>query len=370
MELKLKVSKLKEYFNILSSIKQSNTLPILEYTLIEVKDNKITYINTNLENTIKITDDYENEDIEFLIETQKIKQLLSNINSEEIIFDISKDKIEIIDAFDSYKFPINNISEFPINPKFDKEEIKTLTIQGTELRKALYKTINFTSNDDLRPIMTGILFKEEDSKINIVSTDAHALGKYVTDIEIDEGFNTVINKELAKTLLKTKYSDIFHFFSNEKYTVLSYDNVKIFSTNIEGKYPNYNSVIPKKENFKANPIIDKEDFINALKKVDISANKAAHTTLLTFKEDSFFINTENIDFGESSKVKLACNNIPEEKIIIGINNNILMTGLNTFNSDNIKLNIIDPTKAMVIEPVDSDEDYIFLIMPLMISNND
>jgi DNA polymerase-3 subunit beta len=154
----------------------------------------------------------------------------------------------------------------------------------------------------------------------------------------------------------------------ESNACFTFDGVTIMCRLIEGKYPNYEAVIPKE-----NPnrmVINRLDYLQAIRRVSIFANKTTHQVRLKIAGSELHVSAEDLDFANEATERLSCSYTGED-IEIGFNSRFLMDMLNNINSTEVSLELSAPNRAGIIRPTDSDdagEDLLMLVMPVMLSN--
>ena len=237
------------------------------------------------------------------------------------------------------------------------------------MSKAINKTLFATSNDELRPAMTGVYVSMDFNKLIFVSTDAHKLVRYTfTSVQSEVATSFIIPKK-ALNLLKNALPE-------EGEVEMAFDKANAFFTFadthlvcrlIDARYPDYNAVIPVD-----NPntlSIKRTDLLNSLKRIAIYANKTTNQVILDIAPDSLTVSAQDLDFSNEANEQLACN-YEGSPITIGFNAKFLIEMLNVLQSDDVKLELSTPSRAGILLPVEETEgeDILMLVMPVMLSN--
>ena len=244
-------------------------------------------------------------------------------------------------------------------------------LNGAILATAISKTIFAAGNDDLRPVMSGVFFQFSPENLTFVATDAHKLVKYTrTDVSADEVAEFIMPKKplnllksmgsYADSLVTIEYND-----SNAHFT---FDNVSLMCRLIEGKYPNYEAVIPKENPNKLT--VGRQDLLNSIKRVSIFANKATNQVRLKISGSELHISAEDLDFANAANERLTCSYAGED-MEIGFNSRFIIDMLGNISSDNIIIEMSAPNRAGIILPEeqeDNGEDMLMLVMPVMLNN--
>jgi DNA polymerase-3 subunit beta len=242
-------------------------------------------------------------------------------------------------------------------------------IDANALISAINRTLFAAGNDDLRPVMSGIFFEFYAESVRFVATDAHRLVRYArTDVQASSTAQFIVPKKPLNLLknaashaetVKMTYTD-----SNARF---EFDEVTIVCRLIEGKYPNYEAVIPKE-----NPnrmVINRQDFLQAIRRVSIFANKTTHQVRLKLAGSELVVSAEDLDFANEANERLNCSYSGED-MEIGFNSRFLMDMLNNLSSPEISLEMSAPNRAGIIKPTEAEEageDVLMLVMPVMLN---
>ena len=219
--------------------------------------------------------------------------------------------------------------------------------------------------------MSGVFFQLTSSNFTFVATDAHKLVKYSrNDLKSENTTEFIMPKkplQILKGILQNLKDNIKIDF-NENNVQLSFETTKINCRLVEGKYPNYEVVIPKENPNVMN--INRETFLNSVRRVSIFSNKTTHQVRLKITGSELNIFAEDIDFNNKADERLSCDYHGED-IQIGFNSRFLVEMLSNISSDEISFSFSSPNKAGIIQPIVDkgtiDEETIMLIMPVMLN---
>src|SRR5215212_1993325 len=198
---------LKQLQHISGVINANTVLPILEDFLFEVEKNKLTVVATDLETVMRVQMDIEAKDSgKVCIPARILMDSLKNIADQPLTFNIDKNfAIEITSDNGKYKVMGENPDNFPKEPAAD--DTTSFTMTAISLVTAINKTLFATSNDDLRPAMTGVFFELSKEALQFVATDAHRLVRYRrTDADCSKADNFIVPKK-PLSLLKNVLPD-------------------------------------------------------------------------------------------------------------------------------------------------------------------
>jgi DNA polymerase-3 subunit beta len=350
----------------------SNTLPILDNFLFEVDNKQLTVTASDLETTITATMAVEAKDKgSVAIPARLLLDTLKAFPEQPLTFTIDGKHhgVEISSDQGKYKMTGFNGTEFPKSPVL--EDATTLTLPAGILATAINKTIFATGNDDLRPVMSGIFFELTEEDIRLVATDAHKLVRYKrTDIQAPKTASFIVPKKplnLLKNTLGGTNADVSVEF-NENNAAFRFDNTVLVCRLIDGKYPNYEAVIPKTNPNKLT--IDRATFLSSIRRVSIFSNKTTHQVRLHINGSQLTISAEDLDFANEAKESLTCSYEGEE-ITIGFNSRFLMDMLNNLDNEHVVLEMSAPNRAGILLPGESGEvgeDVLMLVMPVMLNN--
>lgn len=363
-------SLLQKHLQMISGvINSTNTMPILDNFLFELDNNQLKITGSDLETTISTTLSVESSDVESICVPSKILlDTLKTFPDQPLTF-LKKEsnQLEIISEQGNYELAYLESDDFPEVQEL--EDISKVLISSDILVEAINKTIFSTSNDDHRPVMTGVFFQWNGNNCKFVATDAHRLVRYTrTDVESDNGSDFIMPKK-PLTLIKNIFpaGEEVKVEFNETNTRFTVDNIILTCRLIDGKYPAYDAVIPKE-----NPnvlTINRQLFLNSLRRVAIFANKSTYQVRLSLVGNKLEISAEDVDFANKANEVLPCDYNGED-MDIGFNAKFLSEMISNLQSEDITLSMSEPKRAGIIEPLDGLEDgerILMLVMPLMLS---
>lgn len=366
-------SNLLKQLQIISGVlNSSNTLPILDNFLFDIKDGVLTIVGSDLETTMSISMPVEaKENGAVAIPAKLLLDTLKSFPDQPLTFSVNKDNfgIEIVSDYGKYKLTGHNADEFPTTPEV--EQSSSLTLAADVLERAFNKTLFATGNDELRPVMSGVYCELGEDNITFVSTDAHKLVRYRRSDAKANGSSTFILPKKPLNLLKSslggKTENVTIEYNNSN-AFFQYDNVKLTCRLIEGKYPNYEAVIPKNNPNKLT--IDKNAFLGSIKRVSNFSNKTTHQVRLRITGSDLQVLAEDLDFSNEANERLTCQ-YEGTDMEIGFNSRFLIEMLNNMDTPQINIEMSAPNRAGIILPADAenkDEDILMLVMPVMLNN--
>ena len=355
-------------------INSSNTLPILDNFLFEINNNILVLSSSDLESTMTSQIEIESTSTDKIAISAKLLTDILKTFSEQPLTFIKTDNntIEISASNGKYSLAYLNGDEFP--KQVEILDAHETVINGSDLGNAINSTIFASGTDDLRPVMSGVFFQFNSESLKFVATDAHKLVKFeTTEYTASEVSEFIMPKkplQILKGILQTVDSDltIQHNDSNAKFI---FDKSSITCRLIDGKFPNYEAVIPKD-----NPnvlTIDRQLFLNSARRVSIFSNKTTNQVRLKLAGSLLNISAEDFDFSNKADENLECQYSGDD-IQIGFNSKFLIEMLNNLDSDMITLSMSHPNRAGIIRPLiesgESKESITMLVMPVMLNDND
>lgn len=367
--------KLHKHLQVLSGVlNNSNTLPILDNFLFELTPNKAVISASDLETTMiteleVMTEDEGNVAIaaKLLIDTLKgfgsaSIPLTFKVDEESLAVEITSDQ-------GKYKLPGANGNEFPKAP--DIEAANEFTIDGGTLSTAINRTLFAAGNDDLRPVMSGLFFELHEEKMHFVATDAHRLVRYTReDVKAGTAGSFIIPKKplnLLKNTAAGASSDVTVRY-NESNVYFSFDEIRLMCRLIDGKYPNYEAVIPDDNPNKLT--VNRDQLTQSIRRVSLFANKTTHQVRLKIAGSELHVSAEDLDFANSAIERMSCNYTGED-MEIGFNSRFILDMLNNVSTDEVVIELSAPNRAGILVPGEREEegeDILMLVMPVMLNS--
>lgn len=367
--------KLYKHLQILSGVlNSSNTLPILDNFLFEFAPGKATISASDLETTMTTELEVMTEDESSVaIPAKLLIDTLKSFGGSSIPLTFKIDEqtltVEVTSDQGKYKLAGANGTEFPKAPEVSAD--KKLTMEGSILSSAINRSLFAAGNDDLRPVMSGLFFEIHEDKTHFVATDAHRLVRCTReDVSSDATGSFIVPKKplnLLKNIVMTAQSPVEIRFTDSN-AHFSFDNVKLMCRLIDGKYPNYEAVIPKENPNKLT--VNRDQLAQSIRRVSLFANKTTHQVRLKIAGSELHISAEDLDFSNSAIERMACN-YEGEDMEIGFNSRFILDILNNLATDEVIIELSAPNRAGIILPAEREEegeDILMLVMPVMLNN--
>lgn len=362
---------LKQLSAINGVITTNPVVPILENFLFEIEDGELTITASDLQTSMITSLQVEaKESGSIAVPAKILMETLRNLPEQPVTFSIDKDtySVEINSDNGRYKLAGENATDFPKVPTV--ADGYTVNIASDVLSRAITNTIFATSNDELRPAMTGVYLSLNDTNTTFVATDGHRLIRYRRVDVVSDMDNTMIIPRKALNLLKSTLPgentpvSVEYNVSNAYF---KFDHIQMICRLIDERFPDYENVIPVDNQNKM--VIDRLELLSSLKRIAIYANKTTHQVRLKITGSELLISAEDLDFSNEANERLVCEHEGED-IEIGFNAKFLLEMLNNLSSKEVTLQLSAPNRAGLIIPNESDdeEDILMLVMPVMLNN--
>lgn len=375
MRFTVSSSALSSKLNMLAKVIGSkNSLPILDCFLFQVANGEMSITASDSDNVIKSTlalTDHDGEG-EFCVPNRVILDALKELPEQPLHFDVDTAgeavDIKIVYQNGLYNFTGQSAEEYPRTQSMN-DACTTVSLPTEMLINNISRSLFATANDELRPVMNGIYFDLTADALAIVASDGHKLVRsknFTIKSESPSAFNLPKKPaSLLKNILSKDGDDAIIKFDDRSAEIQFTDGVMRCRL-IDGRYPNYNSVIPNNPN---EVTVDRRGLQSALRRVLPFASESSQLIRFHIESGRFEVSSEDIDFSTSAKEQLSCeyNGSP---ISIGFKGSSLMEILSNLTSDNIIIQLADPSRAGIIVPAEQpeNEDILMLIMPMLLND--
>ena len=354
-------------------IASKNSLPILDSFLFNLEGNTLTVTASDAETRLVTSVEVMNVQGAglFAISAKILLDPLKELPEQPLTFDINDENLEIFIHFQNgkYNFIGQKGDTYP-RQKPLKENAVTLLIDAPVLLSGVSRSLFATADDELRPVMNGVYFDIHADDLTFVATDGHKLVRLRNlSIQSSEQASFILPKKpanLLKTLL-AKETGVVQVKFDDNNAYLTCANFEMVCRLIEGRYPNYNGVIPQENPYKV--IIDRISFLNALKRVSVFSNQASSLVKLHLKDNLMTVSAQDIDFSTSAEERIVCQ-FEGMELNIGFKATYLIEILGNIGSEEVILELADPTRAGLLVPAENaeNEDLLMLLMPMMLND--
>ena len=353
-------------------INSKNTLPILDYFLMELKGNELKVTTSDLETTLVGTIQVENVEKEGTVAApaKLMLDVLKECSEMPLTLEVNEENWEIRIAWNSGQssVPGANPVSYPQTHELSAEKTE-VSLDVDLLVNGINKTIFATADDELRPVMNGVYFNLAENEITCVATDAHKLVKHTVECPCGVRAAFILPKKpanLLKNILLKEEGEVKMTF-DQKNVVFQLSNSTLVCRLIEGAYPNYNVVIPQ-----ANPnklLIDRIGLLNAIKRVAVCSNPTTNLIRMDISNNKVILAAQDVNFSISANESLSCS-YEGAPIEIGFKSTFLVEILSNIETPTVLVELADSTRAGVYKPVYDDvqnSSTLMLLMPMMIN---
>ena len=350
-----------------------SSLPILDCILFELTDDELTMTASDSETTIVTSlaiSDSEGTGC-FAIESKQLINSIKEISDQPITIQVNVETLQVEVNYQNGRYNLmgQHPDDYPV-PIDDEDTSATLLMPGSMLSDGLSRSLFATADDELRPQMNGIFFDISPEYVTMVASDGHKLVRdRMLSVHGEELRSFILPKKpalLLKSILPKEEGDVQISFSDRNARV-QLANYRISCRLIEGRYPNYNSVIPSDNPFRV--MVDRLSLISALRRVSVFASAASSLIKLHIDNNTLTVSAQDIDFSTSAEESIMCD-YNGNPMAIGFSGPFLLEVLNSITSQEVVLELADPSRAGVILPAEQNpgEDLIVLLMPMMLQD--
>lgn len=354
-------------------INSKNTLPILDCFLLDLNGSTLSL--TAADSETRLVTSLEVNEAEgsgkFAVNAKNLLDPLKELPEQPLTFEINSDNLETFIYFHNgkYNFIGQSGDDYP-QPKELKESAVSLSIDPQVLFSGINRTLFASADDELRPVMNGVYFDITADDLTFVASDGHKLVRCKTlAAKGEERASFILPKKPANLLrsILPKESEVVEIKFDENNAYIKMSTYTMTCRFIEGRYPNYNSVIPQNNTNKV--ILDRLAFLNALKRVSVFSNQASNLIRLQLSDRNIVVSAQDIDFSTAAEETIPCE-YTGTAMSIGFKSSFLIDILNNIPSNDVSLELSDPSRAGLIIPTENEdnEDLLMLLMPMMLND--
>ncbi|WP_096020058.1 DNA polymerase III subunit beta [Campylobacter lanienae] len=314
--------------------------------------------------TIKATDNeiglsYKSQNVNIVDEGiatangKKLLDIIKSLKDGEVILETIQNHLYIKQNNSKYRLPMQKADDFPDFPTIENK--KRFNINAANLSKSLKKITNSIENTNSKIELTGALIDIKNNSINLVGTDTKRLSVYTIDIESQsEPFSIIIPKKAIVEIQKIFYENIEIYYDENIFIAIS-QNFEFFTKLINGRYPDYERVIPKESKININ--LNREKMIEGIKTISM----LSEIIKITINKENITFESINNDNSEAKTVIEQKFDI-EDNIILGVKNRFILDFLSSIEDSEFTLSYNDVGLPFVL----SCEELKTVIMPINI----
>ncbi len=360
-------------------LSSSNTMPIIGCFHFHLEENNLTIKTTDLTTTLMAHMTVETGRMEapeeVAVPSKMLLDILKTFEDVPLTFDVdpSNFTIDIVSGQGQYRLAGMDAATYPTMPV--AESTNKIEMSGAALVNAINKTVFATSNDEMHQQMSGIFCEMTPDGVTFVATDAHKLVRYRRkDITSSESTNFILPKKpitIVKNILAARKDDgdITVEYNNTN-LFITFDNFYIVCRLVDGRYPNYEAAIPKDNPNKL--ILDRQSFLNTLRRVSIFASEATRQVRLSISANKVDISAEDLEFSNKAHESIPCQ-YEGDPMDIGFNAKFLTEMISNLDTEQVLIELSHPSRAGIIFPYGDEaegkqDDILMLVMPVMLAN--
>lgn len=356
----------------------NKTLPITDYIHIYVEggETKVKIESNSVNTAAKTFVEAEQpafETIDACVPADGLQKILATLTDYNVTLDFQDSFFEVVYGSGKAKFPLINSEEFPRHFEPSGENIVNKCVMPAQtLKYIINSTKNFTGNDDLRPTMQAVSLLFMEDGVEYCATDAHKMicEKVSANGVEGAGVQLLVPKTASRVLVGlVGDSELpLEIKTYEKFASVSVGEREACFTLQEGKFPNYNNVIPKPtEETKLYSVL-KDELVATTKRMETLASVSSKTIVLDCNSERIDVSAEDADFGTGGSEQIQVKGFQgaDDAVRIGFNATFLNVCLGEVTSHNVVLSLISPNRAAVFVDENRPEKTV-LIMPVVVN---
>jgi DNA polymerase-3 subunit beta len=354
-------------------INSKNTLPILDCFLFQLMGNALSMTASDTETTLSTTVEVMEADSEgsFAIVAKTLLEALREIPEQPLTFELNIDggTATVHYRNGQYNLPIQDAKEYPTSPALG-EKAFSLDMEAEVAMNGINRALFATADDELRPVMNGIYFDLLPDELVMVASDGHKLVRYKSQTTKTGGQAAFILPKKPANLLKTRLPrerGTLKIGFDDRNAVFETETFRMICRLIEGRYPNYNSVIPTNNPYHVT--VDRVTLIGALRRVSIFSSQSSSLIKLKLENNRIVTSAQDLDFSTSAEEVVDCQ-YEGQPMSIGFKATFLIEVLSNISADEIQIELADPSRPGVILPTrqNEGEHLLTLLMPMMLND--
>ena len=354
-------------------INSKNTIPVLDCVLFELEGNKLTLTASDPDNTLNTSLEVvdSSEDFSFAVSSKILIDSLKEISEQPVRFDVKKETLEITIYYQNGKYSLvgQNADEYPSAAVLGESAV-AINVPTKVLSSGISCSLFAAADDEVRPVMCGVYFDFAPDSITLVASDGHKLVRCrdysVTGAEKSAFILPKKPATLLKNLLgKDEQEEVAVEFDG-RFAIFDMGEYKLVCRLFDGRYPNYNSVIPQNNPHKLT--VDRAALISTLRRVAIFSSQVS-LIKLHLEDNKVVISAQDTDFSTSAEESIACS-YDGASMNIGFRASFLIDILNNTPGQDVVIELADPSRAGVIVPAEQvdKQELLMLLMPMMLTD--
>lgn len=349
------------------AISAKNTLPVLAGIMIVAENNLLTMRATDLDIAVEcsVPADVAEDGVIVVADGRRFIEIVRQLPNEVISISSVND-FDINIKYSGAELTVRgyDYEQFPILPGMDGS-VKGV-IAGEAFAKMVKQAAVAASNEESRPVLTGILLNMENNELTMVSTDSHRLALVKGNWQGETAESIIVPAKTMVEVAKIAGSEENVTLTVTKNNIcFSMGNTRFISRIINGKFPDYNPILPKEENFKYKIFVTKRILSDALNRADLLSRDNNNIIKLNVESDGLMLHAHSPEIGNIEE-KIPATVIGDE-VLIGYNVKYILDALKVIESETVALKLTGPLTPGIIVPEEED-NYTYLLLPVRINS--
>jgi len=348
---------------VIGAVEKKQTMPILGNVLLSSSGKELRIIGTDRELELNSCIQLEQAaDIFTTLPARKLLDICKALPNNSIInLEIEENRTILKSAKSRFTLSTLPATDFPILDEVDF--LFKFKVKQKDFKKLLDKTSFAMAQQDVRYYLNGLMLEIESNQIKIVATDGHrlALGSINGEYPVESTFQIIIPRKAVLELsrLLTFNEEEITISISKNHIRIQLSDIIFTSKLIDGKFPDYNRVIPMDLNQQL--LINKDALKETLQRISILCNEKYRGIRLTLENNTLNIQANN-PHQEEAEEEISVD-FDQTKIDIGFNVIYLIDVLNVIDTDNVKIHLKDANSSCVLSN-DDNEDFKYVVMPM------
>ena len=345
-------------------VEAKGAMPILSHLLLTTEQNRIGIQATDLEIGAK---GYYSANViskgEVTLNAKKLFDILRELPKEEVHLAKQDNQWVTLKCGKSkFRLPGMPSQDFPPFPEFSENSL--LEFSSKLLKEMIRKTFFAQSPDETRQALNGLLLEREGGKVNMVGTDGHRLAvirRDLGDTSKGDKLSYLIPKKALTELMKLIEDEeaTFSFSAKNNHMAFIQGDQVIVSRKIDGKFPNYQQVVPSDNKLKVQ--VNRDLLQHALKRVALLADEKSKMVRFDIQSGKMTLTTDTTELGEArEEVSVSYSG---EDVSVGLNAKYVLDVLNVIDDEEVILHLKDQNSSCLITS-NGDKDYQSIVMPM------
>ena len=365
----------KTFYNSVSAVSKvinaKNSLNILDNFCIRLQGDLLTITGADMDNelTARVNVTEAQGEACFCVTARRLVDLLKELPDQGITFRLNEETYEVEIEYTGGKYNLTAMpgAEYPVfrTDEDDASEPISFTINSSYLLKGLDYTIFAVGDDDYRPMMKGVFFDLDEDHITFVATDTHKLVRYIDNRVASGTKGSCIMPVKPATVMRSIFSKetVLNFSMTRKSATVENDNFTFRCSFLNGRFPDYNRVIPKQSPFRL--VLDRSAALNAIRRVAVFVDPGYGLEKFKVTPEKLYIKSDDNNMCTCAQETIACSyNGPE--MVIGFSAPFLVEFMTVLPTQEVYVDLADPSRAGVFSPSENEEgtDLVMLLMPM------